>query len=71
MNRPGLKGVGEGGSGCEEGRQGEARRSFDLPFDGKEEKVVINSPLFIPPPHSFFLHHFLPPPPSPYQRGRA
>lgn len=29
------------------------RSSFDLPFEGrKEEKVVINSLLFIPPSHS-------------------
>ena len=28
------------------GRQGEARSSFDLPFEGKEEKVVIDSTLY-------------------------
>lgn len=38
-----------------EGRQREARRSFDLPFEGKEEKVVIDSLLFIPPSHSLSL----------------
>lgn len=52
----GERGVRKGGL---EGRQGEAKSSFDLPFEGrKEEKVVINSLLFIPPSHSLSLSLF-------------
>lgn len=45
------------------GRQGEARSSFDLPFEGKEEKVVIDSALYSS--FSFSLFSFF------NQRARA
>jgi len=39
--------------------EGGGEISFDLSFEGKEEKVVIDSVLFIPPSHSPFPLFFL------------
>ena len=55
-----MLGRGEGyDKGAYGSKAGKAWGSFDLPFEGrKEEKVVINSLLFIPPFHSLCLSPF-------------
>lgn len=44
--------TGVGGEGSRHQRRGYTPSRFDLSFEGEQEKVVIDSLLFIPPSHS-------------------